>query len=221
MKKIKYISVFLVICLLLCCVFCSCGEKKTPPPEFESVRDELITRIENSKEINSIFWGKGLPVIPIGSELAQELGLYSKYNSLTTDDDGLWEYVDPDNAEYITVRSIKDLAESAYSDAFLAPVYRSQFEGLYDSVSGGVLNPHYYEDDYWIWKNANSEEEFNSIEKTRMFNYGTMKMDEDKSSGERIFVTVDSYLEGESSILTIELVFDKQEDGWYLSSPTY
>ena len=221
MKKIKYISVFLVICVLLSCIFCSCGKKKTPPPEFESVREELIMRIENSKEVNSIFWGDGLPVIPIGSELAQELGLYSKYNSTTLDDDGLWEYVDPDNTEYITVRSIKDLAETAYSDAFLAPVYKSQFEGIYDSVGGGVLNPHYYEGDYWIWKNANSDEEFNSIEKTRMFNYGTMKMDQDKSSGERIFVTVDSYLEGESRILVIELVFDKQEDGWYLSSPTY
>ena len=222
MKNIRYISALLAFCTIAMLCLCACrGEQKTPTPDLDSIKDELISRIESSKEVNDIFWGDGLPVIEIGSEEAEELGLYTEYNPITVDDYGEWEYIDPSRTDLVSILAIKELAETAYSDAFLSPVYTSQFEGLYDSVSGDVLNPHYYEDDYWLWKNANSEEEFPSVSATRLFNYETMKMDEDKSSGERIYVTVDSYIEGESEIQKITLVFDKQEDGWYLSSPTY
>lgn len=220
MKRTASICALATLLALCLCVFCSCSNKKTPPPDFNEIRDELIERIENSKEINEILWGKGLPVIPIGSERADDIGLYNPYDTNTTDDYGVWEFVDPTKTAYISIDSIKALAEGVYSKAFLAPIYQAHFVGLYNNVEGHALNPHYYEDNYGFWQNANSENEFRLFDKTRIYKYETMKMDEAKSSGERVFVTVDTYLEGESTILTVDLVFDKQENGWYLSTPT-
>lgn len=220
MKKIASLCALAILFALCLCIFCSCSQKKTPPPDFNTVRDELIERIENSKGINDIFWGDGLPVIPIGSDRADDFGLYNPFDTNTTDDYGVWEFVDPAKTDYISIERIKALAESAYSTAFLAPIYQAQFVGLYNNVEGHAINPHYYEDNYGFWKNTNSENEFKLFDKTRIYKYETMKMDEAKSSGERIFVTVDTYLEGEDKILSVELVFDKQENGWYLSTPT-
>lgn len=223
MKMIRYTSVVLICLLLAAALLCSCdgNEQKTPPPAFADVKDELILRIENSKQVNEIFWGEGLPVIPIGSAEAEELGLYTEQNPIMTDDYGAWEYVDPSKTDIISVDAIKILAESAYSDSYLKGVYSAQFDGLYDSLNVNVLDPHYYEDEFWIWKNSNSEKEFRVIHSTREFDYSTMKIDESQSSGERIYVIVDSYIDGQSGAESKTLVFDKQEDGWYLSSPTY
>lgn len=216
----RIVSALLLISLLSLC-FTACGPKKTPPPDLESVREELIERIENSKEINEIFWGEGLPVIPIGSELAEELGLYSEYNITTTDDLGLWEYVDTQKTKHFTFGKIKELAESAYSLSFLKSVYVSQLEGIYDSVSGSMLLPHYYEDDFGLWRNVNSAKEFGSIENMRVFDYSTIKMDVEKSSGERIYIILDAHYENDDSVFSSTLAFDKQGDGWYLAGPSY
>lgn len=223
MKIIRYISLSLICIILTTSLLCSCnvGNKKTPPPALADIREELILRIENSKQVNEIFWGDGLPVIPIGSKEAEEVGLYTEQNLLTTDDYGEWEYVDPSRTALISIDAIKALAETAYSDSFLKGVYTAQFDGLYDPVSATALDPHYYESESWIWKNANSKEEFPSIAKTRTFDFDSMKLDEDKSSGERIYVTLNCYFEGETESEKTTLAFDKQEDGWYLSSPTY
>ena len=113
MRKIFKILISSLLCAALLLPLASCGgAKKTDPPTLESVRDELIMRIENSKDVNEIFWGEGLPVIPIGSELAKEMGLYSEYNMTTTDDLGLWEYVDTQKTEHFTFGKIKELTVS-------------------------------------------------------------------------------------------------------------
>ena len=227
MKKVKFmIPILILACVILAVSLllarCSGGdEQKSPPPALEDVRDELILRIENSKQVNDIFWGEGLPVIKIGSPEADEFGLYTEENSILTDDYGAWEYVDPSKTSIISVDAIKMLAESAYSDTFLKGVYTAQFDGLYDPVTVTVLDPHYYEDEVWIWKNSNSEEEFPSVAVKREFDYSSIKMKESASSDERIVITIDSYPEGKTEVEVLTFTFDKQEDGWYLSSPTY
>lgn len=54
-----YRALIFIICLVLCAAsLASCSK----PPELATVKDEFAALIEASKEINEIFFGKGLPV---------------------------------------------------------------------------------------------------------------------------------------------------------------
>ena len=60
-KKIRPLIACIVATVLfftsLSLVSCS-----TPPPEIDDIRERIIYLLEESQEINSIFWGEGLPV---------------------------------------------------------------------------------------------------------------------------------------------------------------
>lgn len=216
MKNNKYL-----FCLLLCVICLFSVSCKADPPELDSVKDELISRIEASAEVNEIFWGDGLPTVKIGSEEAMDMDLYNDSNELTIDDDGEWEYVHPQRSDYHSIIDIKVLAQSVYSASFLEAVYKAQFEGVDSPAYSGKGDPHYMMEDFMLWQNTGKYDSFKLIEKQRIYDYDTMKLDEKKSSDTRIYITIDSHLEGEDDVLNVTLTFDKQTDGWYLSSPTY
>lgn len=218
MTKKNKIFIALAFVLLFCLVAVSC---KSKAPTLESVKDELVSKIEKSAKVNEIFWGDGLPVVKIGSGEAMDMNLYNDQNDITVDDNGEWEYVHPQNSDYHSIIDIKILAQSVYSASFLEAVYKAQFEGLDSPAYSGKESPHYMENSYMLWQNTGKYENFRLIDKKRVYDYDTMKIDEKKSSDSRIYVTLDSRLEGEDTVLNVTLTFDRQSDGWYLSSPTY
>ena len=107
---VKLLCLVTAIILLSCCV-CSCAK----PPELDDVKDTFIALIEESKEINEIFFGVGLPVHEQDDSLseAKKIYLYKK--------DSIYNYV-IDTSPYFSIQKIKDAAQRVYSEEYLSEI---------------------------------------------------------------------------------------------------
>ncbi|MBE6633448.1 MAG: hypothetical protein E7620_03780 [Ruminococcaceae bacterium] len=123
MKKI--ISVFLLASMLFStAALTSCASRRAP--DLEKIYDRVVELIEASYEINSIFYGEGLPYcdreLPIYKELYSDytkLGYTKNYNIVSS------------QSKYKTIGAIKLAAEAVYSTELLEKsVYPSAFEGV-------------------------------------------------------------------------------------------
>lgn len=207
--KILKRKVNLILCLILMITFAlnfsSCA---TEPPALEEVKEEFISLISSSAEINQLFFGEGLPVYDRnGTE--EEKQVYSTLGSELDNYQCVRE-----GSKYLTVESMKTAAEAVYTEEYLESVYQIVFDGYADDIMG-VTAARYYESNDWIFESMLYEP---LIEGTRTYDYETMKIVK-PSTGEYVNVSIESELEGEK--LTITLAFSKTENGWRLDTPTY
>ena len=98
-------------------------------PDIEPLKDRFIYLIEGSRELNVIFFGRGLPVYDREGILSDRKGVYSSdllpaYDTLT------------EKSPYFTVDSIKERAEQIFSESYLDLIYESAFDGVV--ASGGT-----------------------------------------------------------------------------------
>lgn len=183
-------------------------------PRIDAVYDRVVELCEASKELNTVFYGAGLPVIERGSEYAELNHVYfdhpyAGYETVT-------QY-----AKFLTVTEIKEAAEKVYSRAYLEDVlYPMAFTG-YAMEEGddesAIAVARYLEDDRWIYA-AESATEY-PVE-MRIYDYSTMRITS-PSSRKAIYVTMDAYSPtgGEPTEARLRLVLE--EDGkWYLDSFT-
>lgn len=155
-----------LIALILAFVFClpllsGCSK----PPELAAVKDELISVIEKSYEVNEILFGNGLvteyELSGVVEEYTDEIKNYENYYSdeqiyfniyspvvktymKDTDGDGVG---DTETAQPTSVAEIKALAEKVYSSSFLNKNYVQIFEGGNIEINGRVesIKPRYRE----------------------------------------------------------------------------
>ena len=119
MKK-KIISLLLtVFTLLMALSLLSCSGNAL---ELENVKERFIYLIENSKELNTIYFGKGLPVYDRDGILAQEKGIY--YVDEYTSYDRVME-----NSRYLSIDELKERSEEIYSTEYLSALYETAFDG--------------------------------------------------------------------------------------------
>ena len=130
MKKRLILSVVtLILALSILLSFCSCGKL----PELDSeLKDRFIYLIEESKELNGIFFGAGLPVYYRDNELSDRLGVYFNdeivgYNRVI------------EGTSYLTVDSIKQRAELVYSSDYLSALYETAFDGVMTGNTSAYL----------------------------------------------------------------------------------
>lgn len=207
MKNRKILTVIVSFSLMITALlsFSSCATK---PPSLEEVKEEFISLIEASAEINTIFFGEGLPVYDReGSEEEK-----SFYLSLGSELDN-YEIVSGES-KYITVNEIKNAAELVYTPEYLESVYEMVFDGYADE-NVGVKASRYYESGEWLCMSMNYEPLISGV---REYDYGTMEMVK-PSDGQYVNVSIESSLYGES--LRVTLAFSKTENGWRLDTPTY
>ena len=209
MKRILLSVLSLILILTFTIPFTSCKAKlESDPPKLEDIRERLIYLIEESKELNVIFFGKGLPVYEHDSEISNRKMLYFGNNT------GNYERV-TENSEYQTPEAIKLAAEKVYSKNYTSALYESAFDGVmtgstsayvrfYDSVDGFMQN-----------KNAT---EFKVEE--RIYDYSTLKLIE-PSNADYINVEIESYSLSDKNIKKIYLSFIYENGNWYLDSPSY
>ncbi len=205
MKK-RIISVILAIMMLfvsLCTQSCAGA-----PPELDEVRDRFIWLIENSKEINVLFFGKGLPTYERESLLSDELGIY--YNDSNTTYDKVMELT-----RFKSTDEMRAAAERVYSKDYLSAIYETAFEGYLTGSSSAYLR--FYEETDWMYQSIYAPDYELS---ERIYDYSSIKMIE-PSNEEYINITVDTYILKDRKIKTISLSFAYERGNWYLDSPTY
>ena len=207
-KKSKIITVLslLVLFSVLSISLSSCGGKA---PELESVYDRFVYLIEESKEINQLFFGVGEPTYNHDSNISDKKMIYQGLNQ------SQYEYF-MENAEFLTIDMMKSAAEKVYSDEYIASVYETAFDGV--SVEGGITYFRYYEDSNWIYQNTYVTP---LIENERLYDYSSMEIVK-PSNASYVNVKIDSYtLNDPENVSTITLSFIYENGNWYLDTPTY
>ncbi len=210
MKFVKRLGVLvLAVTLLLSLVSCSA-------PELSEVEGTFRTLIEESYQINEIFFGEGLATYEKGGAFDLQFGVYAEL----ADEYGFYEVVDAESG-YLGVEAVKAAAERVYSEDYLDGIYTMAFDGYSDGEK--ITTARYLEADGYFLRYAYGEEDsFDIMEgKQRRFLFDTMKIVR-PSSKNYVNLKIDSYLLGdEGNILTITLRFVLQDGEWRLDSPTY
>ena len=207
MKKRILASVLaLVMCFCSVAALSSCQNSNAPV--LDDVKERLVYLIEESKELNVIFFGVGLPVFRRESALSDRKMIYvsdnlSGYDRLS------------ENSQHVTIDSIKYAAEQVYSEEYLAAVYESAFDGILTNNDGAYLR--LYDDGNYLYQNTDL---YGFTVNERIYDYSTMEIIA-PSSADYINVTVESYSVGNSERITITLSFTFERGDWYLDCPTY
>lgn len=183
----------------------SCAGKA---PELDSVKERFIWLIENSKEINVLFFGKGLPIYEREGMLARELGLYY--------DDGYSSFNKVmETTRYKSTDEMKKCAEKVYSTDYLKAIYETAFDGYLTGSSSAYMR--FYETSDWLYQSIYAPDYKLS---ERIYDYSSIRMIE-PSSDEYINITIDTYTLANRKVKTISLSFVYERGNWYLDSPTY
>ena len=202
-KRVLCVTLALIICVSAVVGMTSCGKL----PELDALKARFIYLIEQSKEMNVIFFGVGLPVYDRENELAQRLGVYYGEDMPAYDTVSL-------KSPYLSSDAIKERAEQIFSEEYLELIYESAFEGL---VGSGSTYLRFYEQDGDIYQSV-SATDFGLSE--RIYDYSTMKIVK-PSGNEYINVTVETYTLDDAKRQEISLSFAFERGEWYLDCPTY
>lgn len=204
MKRI--ISLLLAVFVLISVfVLSSCSGSA---PKLEDVKERFIYLIENSKELNTVYFGKGLPVYDRDGTLAKEKGVY--YNDELTAYNKVME-----RSKCLSIDEIKARSMEIYSSEYLLALYETAFDGVMTGSSSAYLR--FYESDDWLYENIYATDfEFSE----RIYDYSSMQIVK-PSNNEYINIIIDSYTLKDREIKSVSLTFVYENDNWYLDSPTY
>ena len=201
------------LCLLLAIILClalplSLSGCAQDMPDVTAVYDTVVDLIERSYAANDILYGYGLPVIDIGSEYAELNYTYS------ANDYANYECVS-ELSPYVSVVSIREMLEAVYSTEFLATYYTTLFDGF---MTGGTVFPaRYYETGNWLYQSVDIEP---LVTWQRIYDYSTMRVIK-PSSADYVTVEIDTHLEGDDTVLPVQISIVYERGGWYLDAPTY
>ena len=205
MKK-AVLSIILAIVLIVSALSAvSCSGKA---PKLEDVKERFIYLIEGSKEINTLYFGSGLPVYQRDTLLSDKKGVY--YDDKYTTYERVME-----NSRYLTVNEIKERSEKIYSTEYLKEMYETAFEGVMTGNASAYIR--FYESQGWLYQNLYATD-FELSE--RIYDYSSMKIVK-PSNGEYVNITVDTYTLEDKTVKNISLTFVYERGDWYLDSPTY
>ncbi len=159
-KNLSRIAVLLLLAVFLLPSFVSCA---LPPPELDSVRDQLVALLEASYGVNDILFGGGLvteyELSGLNTEYTDEVKnaegwmtdeqIFQNYYSPVvesymkdTDGDGIG---DTKVVQPTSVEAIKELCRAVYSEDFLNKYFQQVFVGQVNVAVGQsqVLKPRY------------------------------------------------------------------------------
>ena len=207
MKK-RIFTGFICLVLLMSTVMSLYSCSTSNPPELDDVKERLVYLIEESKELNVIYFGAGLPVYRRESAISDRKMVYFA-ESL-----GGYDHI-TEESDFITIDAIKEKSESVYSENYLTDVYEGAFDGILTGNTGAYLR--FYDDGQNLYQNTTLHD-FQVNE--RIYDYSTMEIVK-PSSADYINVTVESYSIASSERQTINLSFTFERGNWYLDSPTY
>ena len=207
MKKsfiIGLLSLLIVISLIFS--MSSCSGKA---PEIDGLSERFVYLIEESKDLNVIFFGIGLPVYRRNSDLANRQMIY--YNDSVSG----YNRVVLENSKYLNIEDMKEAAEKIFSDEYLSELYESAFDGIMISDTNAYVR--FYDNTEWLYQNINAGE-FSLYE--RIYDYSTMEIVK-PSNSKYVTVSIESYTLNDPTRRTVNLSFVYENGSWLLDSPTY
>lgn len=209
-----------LLCLLACVmlfgsvtVFSSCSRA----PKIEDVRDELIALIEASYEINTIFFGAGLPVYDRNDPIYADLyNVYASSQYVNSYD------VVSMHAKFASINEIKAAASLVYSPELLEEnLFVNAFVGyaFTDANDRFASSPALFaEDGRYLYQSRALENRLRNGQK--IYDYSTMKIAR-PSGRDTLFVTLSCfYASDPATPLSARLRFVKTSSGWRLDSFT-
>lgn len=207
MKKsfiIGILSLLIVISLIFS--MSSCSGKA---PEIDGLSERFVYLIEESKDLNVIFFGIGLPVYRRNSDLANRQMIY--YNDSVSG----YNRVVLENSKYLNIEDMKEAAEKIFSNEYLSELYESAFDGIMISDTNAYVR--FYDNTEWLYQNINAGE-FSLYE--RIYDYSTMEIVK-PSNSKYVTVSIESYTLNDPTRRTVNLSFVYENGSWLLDSPTY
>ena len=209
MKKRRFIKLFSALTVAAAILTAAAGCSSPQPPELSEVYDRYVSLIENATEINTVFFGEGLPVYHREGEEAELLNMYYGVG-----DDGN-EYVKP-YAMYRGIEDIKSAAEKVYGDEYLESLYESLFTGYTAEELGSILPPRYMEEEKNFYQNSDVTP---LVMGSKVYDYSTMTI-LPESTATTVRVEIRAYEESApNEAYTAKLSFVYENGEWYLNSP--
>ena len=207
-RKLIYRLINCLLCLLILGSSIVCFTSCSNAPEIDEVYDRFVYLIEESEELNVLFFGAGVPVYKKESVIADRRGIYFGYTKSSYD-------IVMENSKFYSVDVMKKSAENVFSTNYLNAIYETAFDGvIYD---GGSYLRYYSEGDSFY---QNEGINIYELEK-RVYDYSTMKIVK-PSNEERVNVEIESYVvSNPEARRTITIAFQKENGQWYLDGPTY
>lgn len=203
--RIRIIALILFISIFTLS-FTSCSKEE--PPSLDDVKERFIYLIEESKELNILFFGAGLPVYKRDDVISDKRQIYFK--------DDVYGYdLITEHSEYKSTEQIKEAAKKVFSSEYLSALYESAFEGVMVGEDSAYIR--FYDNGSSLYQNTYATD-FNVNE--RIYDYSTMKIT-DPSSSSYVNISVDSYSIEDGVYTTVYLSFAYENGNWYLDSPTY
>jgi hypothetical protein len=184
-------------------------------PAVEEIYDRVVFLVEESYELNALFYGCGLPVWEEDSEYVDFMHLYYGLNSAQS-----YEMI-TQNAKFYSVDEIKQAAEKVYSKDYLNDVlYKTAFDGyaIEDGAGGAVVGvSRYYENEGYFWQAKNHKVFYTAM---RIYDYSTMQVHA-LGRGDACVVTMDSWLEDTpEKVENVEIPLVLQDGKWFLDNFT-
>lgn len=211
MKKIITFTLALLLLVMLPMSLSSCAA-----PALEDIYDRVVELVEGSYEVNSVFYGVGLPVLRADSEYAELNRVYYDFAQSES-----YEYVSP-YAKFLSEDEIMAAARRVYGESMLQNVLSvSAFTGyaIEDGIGGSMVSRARYiiQNNRFCQSTKESDVRYTAI---RIYDYSTMQV-HSLGRSDACSVTMDSYLESDpSAIDNIELYLILQNGEWYLDSFT-
>ena len=207
-KYKKVIAIILLVAVLGTGIGVFTYYRMRRAPELDDVKERFIYLIEESKGINVIFFGEGLPVYIRESELSEEKFVY-----IGEQNKGYERVME--QSPYLMLDEIKTAAERVYSSAYCDQLFESGFDGV---VVEGVTLLQYTEISEWLYQSTAKDVLMKS---ERVYLYDTMKIVR-PSNKEYVNVEIESFLIDKPDVVQTERLSFIYEDGnWYLDTPTY
>jgi hypothetical protein len=216
-NKVKRIFAFALaaITVLAVCSLASCAK----PPELSEIKPTIEVLIENSRKVNHILFGEGLPIAYYEDKKDAEgnpVPVDTEYENYYLVDPTAFYFGEGNANGFFMIEQIKVEAEKVYSKEYISALYDMFFTGHYDADKGGVVRANYIDGENGILK----LKAYHAYIKgdMRTFDYDSIVIIK-PSTADFVTFTIDSYKDGEK--LNIRLTIVKTEDGWRLDSPTY
>ena len=173
----------------------------------EEMKDRFVYLIEESKDMNTVFFGAGLPVYYRENALSDRLGVY--YNDEPITYNKVSEF-----SSYQYIDDIKKKAESIYTEKYLSALYETAFDGVMTGNSSAYLR--FYEQEDTLYQSMLAKD-FGVNE--RIYDYSTMKIVR-PSNKTYVNIVIESYTLNDPTRVSINLSFNYERGNWYLDSPT-
>lgn len=210
MKRILSLILCVILAVMPCVGLTSCARS----PKIGDIYDRVVELVEGANELNTVFYGAGLPVYKNDSEYARLTDMYYGFEHK-----GVYEMVTP-YAKFASVSQIEDAAERIYSKAYLEEVvYPTLFTGhAIQGIEGvQVSNARYMEDESWIYQSIDAKSLYAGM---IVYDYSTMRVTA-PSNREACYVTMNAWMEDTpEQVKEIRLRLVLQDGSWYLDAFT-